>query len=400
MRYLAPVGTPISLNDLKNWLYNIVSSKDIFEVFRKNICEKYNVRHCFFTSSGRTALYLLLQSFNKLAGGDRNEVVVSSYNSFSVPSSIAKAGLKIRVSDIDMRSLDYDYKKLSDIDFTKVLCILSSNLYGIPNDLIKLNQIAKEHGIFLIDDAAQCMGGTIDGTYSGTFGDAGIYSLGKGKNITSVEGGIIVTNSDDIASLIKSKTTYLPDLSMSGKLSYIIQLVLYAAFLHPYLCWVPANINYFSVPRYESDFPVNSYSRLLGAIGLQLFNNINTIENIRVNNAGYLQENLGNLPFIKLIQYNNNVKPVFLRFPVLIDNEAIRNSILKGFKESGIWFVKPYPVSIMDIKEIKDIIVGSNDNAEAGRLVAEQLITLPTHSYVTEKDLDTINKIIRRAIKK
>ena len=101
-----------------------------------------------------------------------------------------------------MTLFDYDYQKLSGIDFTKVLCIVSSNLYGIPDHLVRLEQIASEHGIFLIDDAAQCMGGRVDGKFSGTFGDAGLYSLGMGKNITSIEGGIIVTNSDDMASLI------------------------------------------------------------------------------------------------------------------------------------------------------------------------------------------------------
>ena len=65
MRYLAPVGTPISLNDLWNWLCNLVTSKDILEEFRKAICKKYDVKHCFFVSSGRTALYFLLLSFQR-----------------------------------------------------------------------------------------------------------------------------------------------------------------------------------------------------------------------------------------------------------------------------------------------------------------------------------------------
>ena len=160
---------------------------------------------------------------------------------------------------------------------------------------------------------------------------------------------------------------------MSENISYIVRLVIYAALLHPNLCVIPAHIKSLSMERYTAEFPIHSYNKLLGAMGFQLFKRISTIENIRINNAYYFRENLDNLPFIKFILYDNNARPVFLRFPILIENEVIRNSVFKRLNENGVWTTKAYPVSMLDVPEIKDNVIGSDNDAEAGRLVAEQL---------------------------
>ena len=149
----------------------------------------------------------LLRSLARMKGDARNEVILPTYTCFSVPSSVAKAGLKIRLCDIDPRTLDYDLQKLSEIDFTNVLGIVTSNLYGIPNDLEQIGRIADAKDIYLIDDCAQCMGGQVGGKFSGTMGIAGLFSLDKGKNITSMDGGILITNSDELASCIGAKHT-------------------------------------------------------------------------------------------------------------------------------------------------------------------------------------------------
>ncbi|MCK4822374.1 aminotransferase class V-fold PLP-dependent enzyme, partial [bacterium] len=186
MNYLAPSGTPISPKTVINWISKSLQSDDSLDSFATKIKSKFNIKHCLFISSGRTALYLLLQCLYNLRGEkNRNQVIIPSYTCFSVPGSVDKANLKVRVCDIDPHTLSYDLEKLSNFDFSNILAIVTSNLYGIPNDLPEIEKIAKKHGIYLIDDAAQSLGGKINDTYSGTFGDVGIFSLDKGKNITS-----------------------------------------------------------------------------------------------------------------------------------------------------------------------------------------------------------------------
>ena len=199
LRYIAPAGTPIPFRYLAGSIASALSPRQVLDEFREAVCSVFGVKHCFFVSSGRAALTLLVRSLRDMAGEGRDEVVVPSYTCYSVPASIARAGLRIRVCDVDPRTLDYDHDKLARTDLSRAVGIVSSNLYGIPNDLQALSRIAEEQGIFLVDDAAQCMGGKVNGRASGTFGTAGLFSLDKGKNITSIEGGIVVTGSDDLS---------------------------------------------------------------------------------------------------------------------------------------------------------------------------------------------------------
>ena len=69
--------------------------------------------------------------------------------------------------------------------------------------------MAREHGVRLVDDAAQAMGAAVDGRPSGTWGDAGLYSLDKGKNITAIEGGLAVTNDAEVAAALTAEARTL-----------------------------------------------------------------------------------------------------------------------------------------------------------------------------------------------
>jgi dTDP-4-amino-4,6-dideoxygalactose transaminase len=399
MRHIAPGGTPISLNDITKWIYNTVAADDILGDFKQEICSNFGVKHCFFLSTGRAAMCVLLQSLSQLNEKEKNEVVIPSYTCYSVPSSVAKAGLKIRICDIDPDTLDYDLQKLSEIDFTNVLCIVATNLYGIPNDLKQINQIAKDNNVFLVDDAAQCMGGTVDGKYSGTAGDAGLFSLDKGKNITSIDGGILITDSDDLASCIKSNMTDMPNLTAVRKISYIAKLFFYAAFLHPNLYWIPDSLPFLKLGTtvYTTEYPVGSYNGLLGAMGIQLFRKVNEITAARIENAVYLNEHLKGLPFIEVPRYKDYVRPVYLRFPVLVQ-EVLRDEIVEKLNGNGIGATASYPASIADIKEIQDIIINKSSGFEGGRQVAGNIVTLPTHPYVSEGDLASIVSLIKETV--
>ncbi len=143
---------------------------------------------------------------DKLCSNDhRNEVVIPGYTCYSVASSVIMAGLKIRVCDIDPVTLSYDLEQLASVDFSRVLCVVTANLYGLPDDLKQIEQITTENDVYLVDDAAQSLGATVAGQPSGTFGIAGLFSLDKGKNITSIQGGMIVTNNDALARVMQSE---------------------------------------------------------------------------------------------------------------------------------------------------------------------------------------------------
>ena len=75
----------------------------------------------------------------------------------------------------------------------ETLCVLAIHLFGIPANLDRIKKLCRKKDIFIVEDAAQAMGGEYKGGMLGTIGDVGFYSLGRGKNITCGSGGIIVT---------------------------------------------------------------------------------------------------------------------------------------------------------------------------------------------------------------
>ena len=126
--------------DIADLAGDVIFHRLKLERFRDAICASFGVRHCFFVSSGRAAMTLILRSLKALSNGRKTEVIVPSYTCYSVPASIRKAGLTVRVCDVDRFSFGYDLQQLEKMDFSNVLCIVTSNLYGIPDDLEAVEQ--------------------------------------------------------------------------------------------------------------------------------------------------------------------------------------------------------------------------------------------------------------------
>ncbi|MCB1825694.1 MAG: aminotransferase class V-fold PLP-dependent enzyme [Candidatus Competibacteraceae bacterium] len=391
MYQLAPAGTPISIPDLAYWLHAQFNQSGVLEEFRQSICDRYGVRYCFFVSTGRAAFSLVLEAMRECASTEKDEVVIPSYTCYSVPASVARAGLKVRICDIDPRTLDYDYIALEQADFTRVLCVASANLYGIPNDLPRLGAIARKNGALVLDDAAQSMEASIQGDFSGTLGDVGIFSLDKGKNITSIDGGIIVTNRDDLGSLLQAKVAALPEPSLKTRSLYLIKLLVYSSFLHPRLYWIPNGIPWLNLgsTRYTVNFLKESYPVFLASVGKRLFDRVGLITASRIEKAQYLIKKIKGLDNIQLITNPSYISPVYLRLPLLIKRDH-RDKLMIRLKQAGIGASTSYPTSIVDIPNIDSNLFRGSCHSEAGRWVAKMILTLPTHSYVTKADLDRI----------
>lgn len=394
---LAPSGTPISIRNLLKWLIRQPLAARQLEEFRAAICQRYRLRHCFFVSSGRAAMYLLFRALRTLAGTHKTEVIVPSYTCYSVPAAAIRAGLRVRILDIDPRTLSYDLDQLAHTDFSSVLAIVSSNLYGIPNDLPSIAAIARQHGVYFVDDAAQSLNASVNGQPVGSFGDAGLYSLDKGKNITSIQGGMLVTQSDTIAAEIHKELAQLLDPPWQRTLVQALQLLIYAILLRPWLYWIPARLPFLKLgtTRYEIDYPVEHYSPNLGIMAALLFRHIDGVTQKRTAAAQRYFELLQNLPFLELPQPPAGANPVYLRFPIIIRTPELRERLLAVLQAAGFGATASYPSSTLDVPEVQSFINHELSHASAGRALAARILTLPTHPYVRPQHIERICTIIR-----
>lgn len=395
LRFVPPAGTPISLTDVMCSVGNALTRSDTVQQFKEDLRARVGVRYCNFVSTGRAALTLALLALKALDGGRRDEVVIPSYTCFSVPSSVMKAGLKVRLADVDPMTLDFAPGALEKIDGSRVLAVVATNLYGLPNDLPSITRVAHDRGVFVVDDAAQCLGGSIGGRPSGTWGDVGIYSFDKGKNVTSIDGGVLVTNSERIETAIMQQVRVLPQCTIGESAAHLAKLVVYAALLHPRGYWLPNSLPFLGLgtTAYRTDYPLAQYDSWMAPMGHRLFTRLDAITAQRRVNAERLKRMLPWGPELEPVVLKQGAEPAYLRFPVLIDPEC-RDAVLAALRVNGIGATASYPTAISDVPELRNQLQIGDREAKGGQSVARRIVTLPTHGYVTSRDQERIVDVV------
>lgn len=357
--------------------------------------QRLGVQHVFTVSSGRAALTVILKALKEVS--ERHEVVIPAYTCFSVPSAVVRAGLTIRLCDVDPKTLDMDHNALLRLGLGKVLCIVPSGLYGMPADLVNLEEVARDCGGFLIDDAAQSLGARMGERPCGTFGDAGFYSLGRGKHITTMGGGILLTRRADLAQLIGEGLGGLPRPPSLRVLSSTLNSLLYAIMLPPSRYWLLDRIPFLGLglSRFDPNFKITRLSAYQMKLATQLLPLIDPHNQIRRDNANQLRAGIEEVEGIEIPRPVKGAKPVYLRFPILVRDGTHRSRLLKQLRHAGIGASTSYPTAIGDIPGIQRYLATGQHPCPGARSIAERIITLPTHPYVTANDVDRMIEIIR-----
>jgi perosamine synthetase len=149
----------------------------------------------------------------KLKG--KGKVIVPAVISPSVPSTVLYSGYDPVFCDINRYDFNMDTDSLKEVieNCDDVKGILAVHLYGQPSDMDKILKIAKKYDLFVVEDAAQALGGEYKNRKLGSLGDASILSFGHTKIIDRAQGGAVLTNRDDICHLVKKELEKIPPYS-------------------------------------------------------------------------------------------------------------------------------------------------------------------------------------------
>jgi dTDP-4-amino-4,6-dideoxygalactose transaminase len=362
--------------------------------------QRLSIRSCHVVSTGRAGLALLLRALQRNDDRRRDEVVIPSYTCYSVAASVLKAGLKVRLGDVDPATLDFDYERLRQRDLRRVLAVIATNLFGLPNDLPTLVSIARERGMFVVDDAAQALGARVGNRWCGTWGDAGLYSFDKGKNLSAIDGGAVVSDSPRISDAIAKEFDALPAPAPSEALYALAKLAAYVALLPPRLYWIPNGIPALGLGEtvYTTEYPMTRLPSFLAALAVTMLPRLDTYTARRRANAQRLLQGLQETPGLQLIRPVAGAEPVYVRLPVLVRDRRARDAAVASLARTGIGATGSYPRSIADIPELATHIRGEQRDATGGRTVASRIMTLPTHPYVTEQDCARAVTVLRRVL--
>lgn len=396
LRYVAPSGTPIALTDIARWLGAMGGAAGVSSALATRIEHRFGTRHVFLASTGRAAMTVLLSAMRTLAPAHRDEVVMPSYTCYSVAASAVKAGLKVRLVDTDPDTLDYAPAQLAGTDFSRVLAMVATNLYGLPGNLPHLARTAQSHGVFLIDDAAQAMAASVDGRLSGTWGDAGLFSFDKGKNISAIDGGAVITHRDDLAQALSVATATLAPAPLAASVRNAGKALAYSVLLRPRLYGIPARVPYLGLGKtvFTTEFPLAKPDPVLMALASVMLERLDEFTRARVSNAQTLRQMVRDVPGVRTIAIVEGARPAYLRLPVLLDG-IDRSRLLADFAAAGIGATASYPASLADVPELQAHLAAPAPSMPGGRRVAESILTLPTHPFVTARDLASMVRILQ-----
>jgi len=172
--------------------YYGIDPQNEVDSFEAEFANYLQVNHVLAVSSGTAALHTALSA---LKVGPGQEVIVPAYMWVSVVAAVVNLGAIPVLADID-ETFCLDPSDVRRKITPRTAVIISVHMSGAPADVIALLGIAREHGIFLLEDCAQCVGGSVGGKKVGSFGDMAIFSCQTNKNMSSGEAGAVVTNDE------------------------------------------------------------------------------------------------------------------------------------------------------------------------------------------------------------
>ena len=168
--------------------------------FERSISSYVGTADAITTSSGTSALHLCIRSLG-ISEGD--EVIVPSFAFIAVANAVRYERATPVFVDIDAQTLNLDPDKVEAAITLRTKAILIVHTFGCPAEMSALLEIARRHQLFVIEDACEAIGAEYDGRKVGALGDVGVFAFYPNKQITTGEGGAVVTNNPEFAAKIR-----------------------------------------------------------------------------------------------------------------------------------------------------------------------------------------------------
>jgi len=322
-------------------------------------------RHTVAVSSGTTALVcalLALRHTGRVEPGD--EVVTSSFTFVATLNAAIQAGLGVRFADIgdDYCMAAGSARRLVG-DRTRVL--LPVHLYGLCADMEALAPLASEHGLIVVEDAAQALGATSAGRQAGSHG-IGCFSLYATKNVAAGEGGAITTDDDEIARVCR----LLRNQGMAERYRYEI---------------VGHNFR---------------LTDLQAAVALGQLRRLRALTAARRTNAALLAEALGGIDGLVLPGEPAGRRSVWHQFTVRVTGQArlSRDELAARLEAAGIGTGVYYPRPVYRYPCFEGHPLVRTDPVPTCEQACAQVLSLPVHPFVGEDGVEQIATEVRRAL--
>lgn len=324
--------------------------------FESAFADYCGASHAVATSNGTTALHAALEALG-IGRGDR--VVTTPLSFVASANTIRLAGAEPVFADIDPATYNLDPEAVREtLTTTDVDAILAVHLYGLPAALEPLRAIADENDIPLIEDAAQAHGATYNGAPVGTVGDAAAFSFYPTKNMTTGEGGMILTEHEAVADRAASFINH-------GR----------------------GTDGGYAHERVGHNFRMTSLAAAIGRVQLE---KLPGWVASRRENASHLTNGLQSVTGIETPTEPDHARHAYHQYTIRTDDrDRLREQLAASDISSGVY----YPTPIHQLKAYE----GVETAAPVAETAAEEVLSLPVHPSLREADVEKIIAATQRA---
>lgn len=199
---MIPVNQPVLDGNEKRYLTECIDSGWIssegpfVQEFEEKFAARIGRKHAIAVTNGTAALDAAVEA---LGIGSGDEVIMPSFTIISCVAQIVRNGAKPVLIDADPCTWNMDVQSIEHSITSRTKAIMAVHIYGLPVDMDPLLAIAQRHNLKVIEDAAEMIGQTYKSSACGSFGDISTFSFYPNKHITTGEGGMILTDSDELA---------------------------------------------------------------------------------------------------------------------------------------------------------------------------------------------------------
>jgi len=171
-------------------------------------CTRFDRKHAFLAGRGTTAIWLALRAIKKAGGG--GEIILPTLGCASLTQIVLQAGFRPVFADVDPVEFTLAPSSFESKITTETRGVLAVHLFGHPARMKEICEIADRHGIFVVEDAAQSIGGTWAGKKMGSWGHFSIFSFGGQKIVNAGTGGALLLDDPGLAAIVSDEIRSLP----------------------------------------------------------------------------------------------------------------------------------------------------------------------------------------------
>jgi len=349
---------------------NLLTDGPILRKFENEFCKFTGSKYAIGVSNATSALHLSLKS---LGIGKGDEVIIPNITFVATANAVLYVDATPVLVDVNDHDINISIKSIEKSITKKTKAIIPVHFAGKSCDMISIQKIAKKNNLEIIEDCAHALGTKFNKTHVGNFGKTGCFSFYPTKNLTTFEGGMVITNSKKIASKIRSMRNHGINKSLKERFS----------------------------TGYPWDFDVSELGynfrldEIRSSLGLNQLKRLHKMNKLRQDASRYYKKQLKSINGIKLLDdpnHRNNSCHLFV-IKILKNFIMDRNLLFKYLLKNGIRTSVHYkPLNKFSFYKSKSKIYSS---LEVSEQLYSKILSLPLFPQITKRELDLVINTIK-----